>query len=76
MTNLLDTSFNKDYYEYSKIIYKNISPNKFTDNKIFLNDDVNLTNPFNKLLFVVKDKETLIKSISDKGYTISQGSKQ
>jgi hypothetical protein len=76
MTNLLDTSFNKDYYEYSKIIYINISPNKFTDNKIFLNDDVNLTNPFNKLLFVVKDKETLIKSISDKGYTISQGSKQ
>jgi hypothetical protein len=76
MTNILDNSFNKNYYEYGKIIYKNICPNKFTDNKISLNDDVKLTNPFNKLLFVLQDKEALIKSISDKGYTISQGSKQ
>jgi hypothetical protein len=76
MANILDNSFNKNYYEYSKIIYETICPNKFIYNKIYLNDDVKLTNPFNKLLFVVEDKETLIKSISDKGYTISQGSKQ
>jgi hypothetical protein len=76
MTNLLDTSFNKNYFEYSKIIYNTLCPNKFINNKIYLNDDVSLTNPFNNLLFVVQDKEALIKSISDKGYTISQGSKQ
>lgn len=76
MTDILDTSYNKDYYEYSKIIYNNLCPNKFTDKRIILNNDVKLTNPFNKLLFVVEDKESLIKSISDKGYTISQGSKR
>jgi hypothetical protein len=56
MTSILDTSFNKEYYEYSKIIYNNLCPNKFTDKRIILNDDVNLTNSFNKLLFVVQDK--------------------
>jgi hypothetical protein len=76
MTSLLDTSYNKNYYEYSNIIYNNICPNKFSNKEIILNKDVELTNPFNKLLFVVKDKEALLKSISDKGYTISQGSKQ
>ena len=30
----------------------------------------------NKLVFVVQDKETLLKSISDKGYTIGQGFRQ
>lgn len=34
MTNLLDTSFNKDYYEYSKIIYDSICPDKFTEKNI------------------------------------------
>ena len=76
MTCLLDNSFNKNYYEYSKIIYDTICPNKFTNNKIFLNDDVKLTNPFNKLLFVVKDKETLLKNILDKGYNVNQGPQQ
>lgn len=76
MTNILDNSFNKNYYEYSKIIYDTICYNKFINNKIVINNNVELTNPFNKLLFVVKDKEALIKSIFDKGYTISQGSKQ
>jgi hypothetical protein len=76
MTSLLDTSYNKNYFEYSKIIYNDICPNKFINNKIYLNDDVYLTNPLNKLLFVVKDKEALIKNISDKGYILSQGSKQ
>lgn len=33
----------------------------------------NLTNPFNKLLFVVKDIESLPKNISNKGYNINQG---
>jgi len=55
MTDILDTSYNKNYYEYSKIIYNDICPNKFINNKIFLND-LSLTNPFNKLLFVVQDK--------------------
>jgi hypothetical protein len=73
MSSLLDTSFNKNYYEYSKIIYNNICPDKFINNKICLNKDVELTNPFNDLLFMVKDKETLLKSIADKGYIISQG---
>lgn len=43
--------------------------------KIFFNNDVILTNPFNKLLFVVQDKEALLKNISDRGYIISQGPK-
>jgi hypothetical protein len=76
MTNLLDTSFNKNYYEYSKIIYNNICSDKLNNKNFIFNDDILLTNPFNKLLFVVQDKESLIKSISDKGYIISQGSKQ
>lgn len=76
MTDLLDTSFNKNYYEYSKIIYNNICSDKFINNNFILNNNVELTNPFNKLLFVVQDKEALIKNISDKGYVISQGSKQ
>lgn len=76
MTNLLDTSFNKNYYEYSKIIYETICPNKFDNNKIYLNKNVELTNPFNKLLFVVKDKEALLKNISNKGYIINQGPQQ
>lgn len=76
MTDLLDTNFSKNYYEYSKIIYNNLCPNKITDKNLICNKDAELTNPFNKLLFVVKNKEALLKSISDKGYTISQGSKQ
>jgi hypothetical protein len=73
MTCLLENSFNKNYYEYSKIIYNNVCPDKFTNNKIFMNNDVKLTNPFNRILFVVQDKEALLKNISDKDYTISQG---
>lgn len=73
MTCLLDTSFNKNYYEYSKIIYDTICPDKFTNKKIFLNKDVEFTNPFNNLLFVVKDKKTLLKNVSDKGYNVNQG---
>ena len=76
MTCLLYTSFNKNYYEYSKIIYNNICPDIFTNKNIFLNNDVKLANPFNKLLFVVKDKETLLKNISDKGYNVNQGPQQ
>jgi hypothetical protein len=76
MTYLLDNSFNKNYYEYTKIIYDTICPDKFTNKKIYLNNDVVLTNPFNKLLFVVKDKETLLKNISDKGYDVNQGPQQ
>lgn len=76
MAGLLDTSFNRDYYEYSKVLYNSICSNKFTTSKkIFLNNEIELTNPFNKLLFVVQDKEALLKNISDKGYTISQGPK-
>lgn len=56
MTNLLDTSFNKNYYEYSKILYNDICPNKFSNKEIILKKDVELTNSFNKLLFVVQDK--------------------
>jgi len=56
MAYLLDNSFNKDYYEYSKIIYNDICPNKFINLKNIINKDVELTNPFNKLLFVVQDK--------------------
>jgi hypothetical protein len=73
MACLLDNSFSKNYYEYSKIIYNDICSDKFTNNKILLNNDIKLTNPFNKLLFVVKDKEALLKNISDKGYIINQG---
>jgi hypothetical protein len=76
MTCILDNSFNKNYYEYSKVMYNTICSDKFTNNKIFFNDDVKLTNPFNKLLFVDKDKETLLKNISDKGYNVNQGSQQ
>jgi hypothetical protein len=76
MTNLLDNSFNKNYYEYSKIIYDTICSDKFTNKNIFLNNDVKLTNPFNKILFVVKDKETLLKNVSDKGYNVNQGPQQ
>lgn len=76
MTYLLDNSFNKNYYQYSKIIYNTICPDKFTNKKIYFNNDVKLANPFNKLLFVVKDKETLLKNISDKGYNVNQGSQQ
>ena len=75
MTSLLDYSFNKKYYEYSKIIFS-ICSDKFTNNKIFFNNDVKLTNPFNKLLFVVKDKETLLKNIIDMGYNVNQGPQQ
>jgi hypothetical protein len=73
MTSLLDNSYNKNYYEYSKIIYNSICPDKFTDKKIIFNKDIQLTSPFNRLLFVVHDKTALLKNISDKGYTISQG---
>jgi len=76
MSCLLDYSFSKNYYEYSKIIYNNICPDKFIDNKILFNKDVELSNPFNKLLFVVQDKEALFKNISDKGYNINQGPKK
>jgi len=76
MTCLLDSSFNKNYYDYSKIVYDTICPDKFTNKKIFLNNNVKLTNPFNKLLFVVKDKETLLKNISNKGYNVNQGPQQ
>lgn len=76
MTNLLDTSINKNYYEYSKILYNDICPNKFINLKNIINKDVELTNPFDKLLFVVQDKEALLKNISDKGYIINQGPQQ
>ena len=76
MTNLLDTSINKNYYKYSKILYNDICPNKFINLKNIINKDVELTNPFNKLLFVVQDKEALLKNISDKGYNINQRPQQ
>ena len=57
MTSLLDYSFSKNYYEYSKIIYHNICPGKFTNKRIIFNNDIQLTNPFNRLLFVVQDKD-------------------
>ena len=76
MISLLDTSFNKNYYEFSKTIYDTICPDKFINNKIIFNKDVELTNPFNKLLFVVKDKKALLKNIFDKGYNINQGPQQ
>jgi hypothetical protein len=73
ITCLLDNSFNKNYYEYSKIIYNNICYDKFIDKKIIFNNDIELTNPFNRILFVVHDKQALLKNISDKGYTVTQG---
>jgi hypothetical protein len=76
MSCLLDNSFSKNYYEYTNILYNNICPDKFTNNKIFFNCDVKLTNPFNKILFVVQDKETLLRNISDKGYNVNQGPQQ
>ena len=76
MTYLLDNSFNKDYYEYSKTIFDTICPDKFINKRILLNNNVKLTNPFNKLFFVVKDKKTLLKNISDKGYNVNQGPQQ
>lgn len=76
MTYILDNSFNRDYYEYNKILYNNLCPDKFTNKKIFFNNEVKLTNPFNKLLFVVQDKEALLKNISDKGYNVNQGPQQ
>ena len=75
MASLLGYSFNKNYYEYSKIRYNTLCSNKFTNNKVIFNKDIQLTNPFNRLLFVVHDKEALLKNIFDKGYTISQGPK-
>lgn len=76
MSCLLDNSFNKNYYELCKIIYDTTCSDKFFNDKIFFNNNVKLANPFNKLLFVVKDKETLLKNISDKGYDINQGPQQ
>jgi hypothetical protein len=76
MTYLLDNSFNKDYYEYSKNIYNSICSDKFTNKKVIFNSDVKLTNPFNRMLFVIKDKETLLRNISDKGYNVNQGPQQ
>jgi hypothetical protein len=73
MSCLLNYNFNKNYYEYSKIIYSNICSDKFTNNKVIFNNNMNLNNPFEKILFVVHDKQTLLKNISDKGYTITQG---
>lgn len=75
MTKLLDNSFNKNYYEYSKIIYNTLCSDKFTNKKILFNNDIELTNPFNRTLFVVQDLEVLLKNIFDKGYIISQGPK-
>ena len=49
MSCLLNYSFNKDYYEYSNIIYNNLCLDKFTNKKILFNSDVKLTNPFNRL---------------------------
>jgi hypothetical protein len=76
MACLLDNSFNKNYYEYSKNIFYTFCPEKFINKKIFFNNDVKLTNPYNKLLFVVQDKDLLLKNITDKGYNINQGPQQ
>ena len=73
MTSLFDTSFNKNHHEYSKIIYNTLCLNKFTDKRIIINSDIELTSPFNRLLFVVHDKTALLKNISDKGYILTQG---
>jgi hypothetical protein len=72
---LLDNSYNKNYYEYSKIIYNTLCSDKFANKKIIFNNDVELTNPFNRTLFVVQDIDVLLKNVFDKGYTISQGPK-
>jgi hypothetical protein len=76
MSHLLNNSFNKNYYEYSKIIYNSICSDKFTNKKIIFNRDIEQINPFNKTLYVVKDKETLLKNIFDKGYIVNQGPQQ
>jgi len=73
MTSLLDYSFNKNYYEYTKIIYNNLCSSKFTDNKILFYNDVKLINPFNKMLFVVQDIDTLLENIFNIGYIVNQG---
>jgi len=73
MTCLLDKSFNKNYYEYSKIIYNTLCSSKFFEKKILFNSDVKLTNPFNRILFVVHDKQALLKNVSNQGYTVTQG---
>ena len=73
MANLLDYSFNKNYYEYSKIIYNNLCSSKFTNKKIIYNNDILLTSTFNRILFVVHDRQALLRNISDKGYTVTQG---
>jgi len=41
--------------------------------KNIFSKDVKLTNSFNKLLFVIQDKEALLKNISNKGYNINHG---
>ena len=41
--------------------------------KNIINKYVELTNSFNKLLFVIQDKEALLKNISNKGYNINHG---
>ena len=41
--------------------------------KNIFSKDVELTNSFNKLLFVIQDKEALLKNISNKGYNINHG---
>jgi hypothetical protein len=75
MSNLLDYSFSKNYYEYSKIIYNTICPDKYINKKILPSNDIESTNPFDRTLFVISDKEALLKNISDKGYIISKGPK-
>lgn len=72
MASILDYSFNKDYYNYSKTIY-NICSDKFTNDKIFLNEQVQFINLFRKMLFIVQDKEALLKNLKDKGYDVNQG---
>ena len=73
MSKLLDYNFNKNYYEYGKLLYYNICSDKFNNNKILFNSDIKLNDPFNRMLFVVHDKEALLKIISDKGYIVTQG---
>lgn len=76
MTCLLDNSYNKNYYEYSKIIFNTLCYNKLANKKFIFNDDVNLTNPFNRMLFVVQDIEAFVKNVSDRGYIVNQGPQQ
>ena len=75
ISNLLDYSYNKNYYEYVKIIYDNICPTKFTDHKVYNNIDSHLTNPFSKQIFVVQDKEALLNSVREKGFDVGEGPK-